>query len=85
LPNYAKGKDWLTVEQTAKTLGVSETVIRRLIKERVLPAKQSVALAPWIIARLDLELPTVQAAVTAVREGRQLRKTSPDQSEFLWK
>ena len=85
LPNYAKGVDWLTVEQTAKTLEVSETVIRRLIKERVLPAQQAVALAPWIIARLDLELPTVQLAVTAVRKGRQPRKTSPDQSEFLWK
>jgi DNA invertase Pin-like site-specific DNA recombinase len=85
LPNYTKGVDWLTVEQTAKKLEVSETVIRRLIKERVLPAQQIVPLAPWIIARLDLELPAVQAAVAAVREGRRLRKTSPEQGEFPWK
>jgi DNA invertase Pin-like site-specific DNA recombinase len=85
LPNYAKGVDWLTVEQAAHTLEVSETVIRRLIKQRVLPAQQTVALAPWIIARLDLQLATVQAAVTAVRQGRQPRKTSPDQGEFPWK
>jgi len=85
LPNYTKGEDWLTVEQAAKTLGVSATVIRRLIKQRVLPANQVVALAPWIIKRLDLELPSVQAAIAAVHSGRQLPKTSPDQGEFPWK
>jgi hypothetical protein len=85
LPNYLKGKDWLTVEQTAAALEVSETVIRRLIKQRTLPAKQVVELAPWIIARQDLDLPGVQAEIQAVRQGRQLPKTSPDQGEFPWK
>jgi hypothetical protein len=85
LPNYLKGKDWLTVEQTAAALEVSETVIRRLIKQRVLPANQVVELAPWIIARQDLKLSRVQAEIKAVHQGRQLPKTSPDQGEFLWK
>jgi DNA invertase Pin-like site-specific DNA recombinase len=85
LPNYTKGKDWLTVELTATALDVSETVIRRLIKQRILPATQVVELAPWIIARQDLDLPGVQAEIQAVRQGRQLPKTSPDQGEFLWK
>jgi hypothetical protein len=85
LPNYPKGKDWLTVEQTAAVLHVSATVIRRLIKQRILPAKQVVAATPWIIARHDLELPRVQAEVQAVRQGRHLPKTSPDQGEFPWK
>lgn len=85
LPNYTKGEDWLTVEQTAQALDVSETVIRRLIKQRLLPANQVVPMAPWIIKRLDLELPNVQAAITAIRSGRQLPRTSPDQAEFLWK
>jgi DNA invertase Pin-like site-specific DNA recombinase len=85
LPNYAKGSDWLTVEQAATTLGVSETVIRRLIKEGMLPAQQTVALAPWIIARQDLERPVVQAAVSTVRQGRRLRKLSREQGEFPWK
>jgi len=44
-----------------------------------------VELAPWIIARQDLDLPRVQAEIQAVRQGRQLPKTSPDQGEFLWK
>jgi DNA invertase Pin-like site-specific DNA recombinase len=85
LPKYTKGMDWLTVEGAATTLEVSETVIRRLIKDRTLPARQVIALAPWIIARADLDLPAVQAAVRAVRQGRQLPKTSPEQGEFLWK
>ncbi len=85
LPNYPKGGDWLTVEQAAQTLEVSVTVVRRLIKEHVLPAQQLVALAPWIIARQDLSRPAVQAAVAAVRQGRRLRPTSPEQGEFPWK
>ena len=85
LPNYTKGKDWLTVERTAAALEVSETVIRRLIKQRLLPAKQVVESTPWIIARQDLDLPSVQAEIRAVRQGRQLPKTSPDQGEFPWK
>jgi excisionase family DNA binding protein len=85
LPNYTKGEDWLTVEQAAQALAVSATVIRRLIQQRVLPANQVVARAPWIIKRLDLELPGVQAAITAVHSGRQLSTTSPDQGEFPWK
>ena len=85
LPNYIKGKDWLTVEQTAAALEVSETVIRRLIKQRLLPAHQVVESTPWIIARQNLELPRVQAEIQVVRKGRQLPKTSPDQGEFPWK
>ena len=84
LPNYIKGKDWLTVEQTAAALNVSETVIRRLIKQRILPANQVIESTPWIIARDDLESPRVQAEIQAVRQGRQLPKTSPDQGEFPW-
>jgi hypothetical protein len=85
LPNYIKATDWLTVEQTAAVLAVSETVIRRLIKHHVLPAKQVVESTPWIIARQDLELPSVQAEIQAVHKGRQLLKPSPDQDEFPWK
>jgi DNA invertase Pin-like site-specific DNA recombinase len=76
LPNYPKGEDWLTVEQAAAVLEVSATVIRRLIKERVLPASQVVASAPWIIARADLSLAAVQAEVKVVRGGRQRRGTA---------
>ena len=85
LPNYEKGVAWLTVEQAAITLQVSHTVTRRLIGEKTLPATQVVPRAPRIIARESLALPDVQAAVEAVRAGRQLRKRTPGQHEFTWK
>lgn len=84
LPNYEKGTAWLTVEQAATALGVSHTVIRRLLAERTLPATQMVPRAPWIIARESLSLPGVQAAVDAVHQGRQLRKPTHGQHEFPW-
>src|SRR5262249_45884646 len=51
-------------------------VVRRLIADQALPASQAAATAPWIIARVDLSLPAVQAAVEAVHRGRP-EKTEP--------
>ncbi len=82
LKNYRKENAWVTVEQASRELGVSHTVIRRLIREGTLPARQVVASTPWIIARESLTLEAVQAAVEAVRSGRQLPKRNPKQAEF---
>lgn len=85
LPNHGNSDKWLTVEQASQELGVSQTVIRRLIREKILPAEQIVETAPWIIARQDLSLPSVQAEVNAVRQGRQLRRQDPNQQELPFK
>jgi len=82
LPNYGKSGDWLTIDEAAQELGVSHTVIRRLIKEKTLPASQVVDSTPWIINRQDLALPAVQAEVALVRRGRQLPRCHPDQGEL---
>jgi hypothetical protein len=82
LKNYRKENAWVTIEQAAEELGVSHTVIRRLIRERTLPAKQVVASTPWIIARESLTISDVQNAVQAVRAGRQLPKADPKQAEL---
>lgn len=79
LPKYDKRTDWVTLEQAAARLDVSNTVISRLIKEGTLPARQVVRYAPWIIEVADLELPAVQTAIKAVHEGRKLPRTHPDQ------
>jgi excisionase family DNA binding protein len=71
LPNFPKEKDWLTLAQAAQQLGVSVTLLRRLIRQGTLPAYQVVPLAPWIIQRTDLELAAVQTAVQAVWAGRR--------------
>lgn len=82
LANFEKCKAWLTLEQTAQTLQVSNTVVKRLIKQGILPAKQVVQYAPWTIERQDLQRPAVQAAVQAVREGRKLPHTMPGQQQL---
>jgi excisionase family DNA binding protein len=82
LPNYRHDKSYVTIEQAAAELGVSETVIRRLIREKILPAAQVVESTPWIIDRQDLALPAVQSAVTALRHGRQLVRVNPEQGEL---
>jgi len=82
LENYHKNGDWLTIERTAQDLQVSHTVIRRLIREKILPATQVVCTAPWVISSSSLSLPEVQKSIIAVKQGRQLRHGNPNQQEF---
>jgi hypothetical protein len=82
LTNYSHTNQWATIHQSAEVLGVSDTVIQRLIRQGILPAKQVVESTPWIIARSDLELPAVRAQMQAVRQGRQLPRHSPNQQEL---
>jgi hypothetical protein len=81
LPNYPKGKDWLTLRQAAAQLGGRKTVIVRLIAQGTWPASQVVPQAPWIIQRSDLALTTVHAAVQAVQAGRRRPRLRPKPSE----
>jgi DNA invertase Pin-like site-specific DNA recombinase len=73
LPNFTKRYDWLTLTQAAQQLGVSATVVKRCIAQGILPARQVVSYAPWIIQRTDLALPAVQVVVQGVRRGRPQR------------
>lgn len=82
LTNYSNTNEWATIRQSAEVLGVSDTVIHRLIRQGILPAKQVVESAPWIIARADLTLPNVVNQIQAVRQGRRLPQHSPNQQEF---
>ena len=78
----ARQGQWRSLERAAEELGVSNTVVRRLIREKALPAEQVVTYAPWLIRREDLALPAVLAAVQAVREGRRRPRTDPGQPEL---
>jgi DNA invertase Pin-like site-specific DNA recombinase len=72
LPNYRHDGTWVPLEAAARELGVSNTVIKNLIADGVLPATQVVAYAPWVIERVDLQRPAVQARIQAVHVGRKL-------------
>ena len=56
------------MSEAATSLGVSAHVIRRLIRDGVLPAEQVVPDAPWHIQAADLQHPRVVEAL-ATRHG----------------
>lgn len=85
LQRHGNTGEWLTIEGASREFGVSHTVIRRLIRSRVLPASQLVESAPWVIRRADLSLPAVQAELSAVQQGRQLPASDPRQHVMPWK
>jgi len=68
---------WLTMTEAATKLGVTNHVIRRLIEERILPAEQVVAGAPYQIRAVDLADQRIAAAL--VRRGRPYRVGSANQ------
>src|SRR5262249_49673115 len=82
LPNFEKNDQWLTLQQAAKSLGVSHTVVQRLIKRGHLPARQVVKYAPWIINRQDLNGAEVQRTVRAILAGHRSPSTDPRQQEL---
>lgn len=57
---------WLTMTAAAQALGVTRHVMRRLIREGVLPAQQVVPGAPYEIRAADLRDEHVQAAIRRV-------------------
>ena len=59
-----KNGEWLTMFEAAKLLGVTSHAIRRLIKDRVLPAGQVMPDAPWQIRASDLYSEAVAIALT---------------------
>jgi len=82
LPNYRHDGTWLPLEAAARELGVSNTVIKNLIADGVLPATQVVKCAPWVIERVDLQRPLVQARIQAVHDGRKLPRPIRGQDEL---
>jgi excisionase family DNA binding protein len=72
-----KGGEWLTMSEAASALAVTNHVIRRLIKERILPAEQVVPGAPYQIRAADLQTAAVEAAIA--RKGGPCRADSVNQ------
>ena len=62
----------LILHEAASRLGVSKMTLTRLIKDGVLPAKQSCIGAPYVIREIDLDREEVR---NAVKNGRAV---SPD-------
>ena len=64
----------LTLEQTAERLGVSRTVVRRLIHEEAIPATQVVPGAPWQVPAAGIESPEVMQAARDIKNRRRTER-----------
>jgi excisionase family DNA binding protein len=72
IPPYREGerteRGEVTLGEAAARLEVSEATVRRLIKEKVLPADQLCKGAPWVIRASDVDRETVRRAAQARRQ-----------------
>jgi hypothetical protein len=73
-----------TLQQAVERLGVSELSIRRLIEQKVLPAKQAVPCAPWEIPLEALNLPLVKQAIDNARKRKRPPTTSDERTDPLF-
>jgi DNA invertase Pin-like site-specific DNA recombinase len=78
LPAYDRQtapKNMLTLEETAYRLGISTTSVRRMIRQRVLPATQVVICAPWHIPAEALQSTAVQKTVAMIKSRTSVPRT----------
>lgn len=85
IPSQKRSNEWLTLQQTAQVLQVSNRTVERLIKQEVLPARQVVQCAPWVIERRDLARSEVKEAIRAIHERRKRPPASDKQRQFSFK
>jgi DNA invertase Pin-like site-specific DNA recombinase len=71
---------WITLTEAASELKVHPSRVRGLIKRQILPARQVVRHAPWVIKREDLERAEVQACLRHGSVGKKLPRHEPSQS-----
>jgi hypothetical protein len=69
--SYSQAAQVPSSSQAALHFKVSLMVVRRMIAQKILPARQVVKCAPWMIERVHLELPAVQKEIRRVHEGRR--------------
>ena len=77
--SYAATSTTLTLGQAAEYLGVSATVVRKLIQRKLLSATQAAPAAPWEIPVAALEAESIRRAVADARAGgHAVRKRAAD-------
>jgi hypothetical protein len=76
-----KTRPWLTMEESAETLGVSAAVVRTMVKHGKLCARQIAGGLPWMIERSELERPEVKSRVRQIKLG--LRSPREDKGQTV--
>lgn len=70
-----------TLDEAAEILNVSKATVRRLIAERILPARQFCKGAPWTIRTDDL---TLESVIQAADNRRARKPASDDARQNVW-
>ena len=74
----------LNLQRAAEQLGVSATVVRRLIERKILPATQIVTGAPWQIdMKSVVSAEVIRAAMALKNRERRLRTKSAEEKTLL--
>jgi DNA invertase Pin-like site-specific DNA recombinase len=76
-------RNMLTLEETAHHLGVSATSVRRMIRQKLLPASQVIACAPWQIHAEELKSAAVLRAVENIRNRARVPPTRNESGQPL--
>ena len=82
IDGFSGHEGWMTLEEAARRSEVSHTVVKGLIRRGVLPARQVVQYAPWVIEEKALESAAVKAAIQRVHKGKKFPPTVAGQSEL---
>jgi hypothetical protein len=72
IPVFSKSvpRTWRTMLEASTLLGVSNCVVRTMIRNKILPARQITKCAPWMIDDADLELPAIRNYAKQARTGK---------------
>jgi excisionase family DNA binding protein len=82
IPVFAVGsqRPWLTMEEAAKELNVSVAVVRTMVKQGKLPARQIAKGVPWMIELADLNRPCV---LSYAKDARSRREPPHDKNQQI--
>lgn len=79
---YAR-RGWVNLQQAADILRVHPETVRRLIKAKLLQARQAIKYSPWIIEKEHLQNRELKNIAESVNENpRILTQKNPDQLSF---
>ena len=75
IASYRKNEETnpITLREAAEKLGVCDQSVKKLIRQKIINAKQVVSYAPWAIAAKELEKEEVKIAVQRIKDGENRR------------
>jgi len=75
-------RSWLTLRETARQLEVSTDTVRKWLETGILPGRQVIRYAPWVIERSSLELPEIRKAVQTLKTHGRLPRGHSAQGDL---